>query len=908
MPLTVGTRLGPYVIEALLGAGGMGEVYRARDTRLGRDVALKVLPDAVAFDHGRIARFEREAQALAALNHPHIGTLFGIDQDAGRHFLVMELVDGETLEDRVARGALPVDEALPLARQIAEALEAAHERGIVHRDLKPANVKVTPDGIVKVLDFGLAKGVEPAHAPTLNPAQSPTIAVLATEAGIILGTAAYMSPEQAKGLPTDHRSDIFSFGCLLYELLTSRRAFEGETASDMLASVLAREPQWSALPDTLDRRVIRLLRRCLAKSRRDRWQAIGDVRAEIESILAEPDNAQVPPPAPPPARRAPLALASAFAVVAALAAGLGAWIALVRQPAAVPAVTRFQIAMSPEQVPATNFNREVLTISGDGSTIAIAGDRIYLRPLAEPAARPVPRTEASISTTHPAFAPDGRSLVFWGQVDRSLKRVALERASVTTLAPLLDGGYGLHWAGDVLYVSELGRGILRLSANGGQPQVVVPLQDREQTYGPQLLPDGDTLLFTLGLRTMPSWDQAKIVTQSLRTGERRQIVEGTSGRYVASGHLLFGRGGTLHAVPFDLKTLAVTGDPVAVVEGVRRGAPSSGVVHYAVSDTGTLAYIEGPVTATSAALQVAAFDRTGAAHTLNMPLRAYSTPRVSPDGSRVAIVTQDGSETQVWVHGLVTSSEARKLTIEGNNAFPVWSGDSRKLAFQSLREQEGGIRWQSADGSGKATRLTRAKPGVTHIPQAWSPDGRHLLFDEIETETRRVSLMNLSLSDNAIVPFTSIDSDVPTDATFSTDGKWVAYSVRKANVSHAVVWVEPYPATGSRYQISKDTEDGHHPVWSPDGSELLYTPGPGNRLTSVPITTTPSFSTGEVRLVPRVFLNTPPVVARPYDIARDGKRFIGLRADVGADGRPIPPVIQVVLNWFEELKQRVPIK
>jgi eukaryotic-like serine/threonine-protein kinase len=412
----IGNTIGPYRVVGKLGEGGMGEVYRARDSRLGREVALKVLHEAVACDPDRIARFEREAQSLAALNHPHIGTLFGMDEAAGRHFLVMELVEGQTLEERVGKGPLPVDEALQIARQVADALEAAHERGIIHRDLKPANVKVTPDGVVKVLDFGLAKGVEPAHAAAANPSQSPTISVLATQAGIIFGTAAYMSPEQAKGLPTDHRSDIFSFGCLLYELLTGRRAFVGDTASDMLASVLAREPEWLSLPATIDPRVTKLLRRCLAKSRRDRWQAIGDVRAEIESILAELETRR----APAPARRWPWLLAASFPVVAALAGGAGAWIALAGRPLPVPAVMRLQLVMLPEQVPATNFNRSLLTISRDGTTIGIAGDRIYLRPLAEAQLRPVPRTEAFVSTTHPMFAPDGRSLVFWGQSDRSV--------------------------------------------------------------------------------------------------------------------------------------------------------------------------------------------------------------------------------------------------------------------------------------------------------------------------------------------------------------------------------------------------------------------------------------------------------------------------------------------------------
>ena len=885
----------------------MGEVYRARDTKLGRDVALKVLPGGVERDPARIARFEREAQSLAALNHPNVGTLFGMDQDGGRHILIMELVDGETLEERVARGPVPVDEALRIGRQVAEGLEAAHERGIIHRDLKPANVKVTPDGVVKVLDFGLAKGVESASAAGVNPAQSPTISVLATEAGIILGTAAYMSPEQAKGQPTDHRSDVFSFGCLLFELITGRRAFAGETASDMIASVLAREPDWTALPPTIDRRITRLLRRCLAKARRERFQAIGDVRAEIEAILAEPTVHD----AAAPARRSLWLLGMSFAAVAALAAAVGSAMALARRQVAVPAVTRFQITMSPEQVPATNFNRQVLAISRDGRTIATGGDRLYLRPLAEATARPVPRTEASISTSHPLFAPDGRSLVFWAQADRTLKRVALDNASITTLAPLADGGYGAQWAGEeALYISESGQGIFKLSPNGGQPQVVVPVETDQLIYGPQLLPDGETLLFTLGTRGMASWDRAKIVTQSLRTRERQTIIEdATDGRYVSSGHLLFGRGGALFAVPFDLQKRARSGDPILVVEGIRRGAPgTSGVMHYAVSDTGTLVYIEGPVTATATTLQMAAFDRSGVAQNLNVPLGPYSTPRVSPDGTRVAVVTDDGRESQVWVYALTTSGETRRVTIDGNNLFPVWSPDSQKLAFQSNRGNETGIWWQRADGAGKPTQLTRPEAGRRHIPQAWSRDGRHLLFDEIDNG--RVTILDLSIQDGKITPFTTTASDVPSGATLSPDGKWVAHTVRTVNNNaQALVFVEPYPATGARFQISRDSEDGHHPVWSPDGTELLYTPGPGNRLTSVAITTKPVFSySSEPRLIPRPFVNTPPVVARPYDIMRDGKRLIGLRSDVAADGRPIPPVIQVVVNWFEELKQRVPIK
>lgn len=489
--------------------------------------------------------------------------------------------------------------------------------------------------------------------------------------------------------------------------------------------------------------------------------------------------------------------------------------------------------------------------------------------------------------------------------------MALDNASITTLAPLADGGYGAQWAGEeALYISESGQGIFKLSPNGGQPQVVVPVETDQLIYGPQLLPDGETLLFTLGTRGMASWDRAKIVTQSLRTRERQTIIEdATDGRYVSSGHLLFGLGGALFAVPFDLQKRARSGDPILVVEGIRRGAPgTSGVMHYAVSDTGTLVYIEGPVTATATTLQMAAFDRSGVAQNLNVPLGPYLTPRVSPDGTRVAVVTDDGRESQVWVYALTTSGETRRVTIDGNNLFPVWSPDSQKLAFQSNRGNDAGIWWQRADGFGKPIQLTRPEAGRTHIPQAWSRDGRHLLFDEIDNG--RVTILDLSIQDGKITPFTTTASDVPTGATLSPDGKWVAHTVRTVNNNaQALVFVEPYPATGARFQISRDSEEGHHPVWSPDGTELLYTPGPGNRLTSVAITTKPVFSySSEPRLIPRPFVNTPPVVARPYDIMRDGKRLIGLRSDVAADGRPIPPVIQVVVNWFEELKHRVPIK
>ena len=595
----VGQSLGPYQVLAKIGAGGMGEVYRARDTKLEREVAIKVLPSAVEHDRDRVLRFEREAKALAALHHPHIATLFGMEQDAGRHFLVMELVDGEDLAERLRRGPLPTADALAIARQIAEALEAAHERGIVHRDLKPANIKVTSDETVKVLDFGLAKALvapEGADDAAGGAANSPTLSAMATGAGIILGTAAYMSPEQAKGLPVDHRSDVFSFGCVLFEMLGGHQPFAGETVTDVLASVVAREPDWTMLPGTLDPRISKLLRRCLAKPRRQRWHAIGDVRAELESIIAEPPSAVpaasmlVAPPPPLWRRLAPLA---ATAIVA--GASVGAIVSQLQPASAPPMVVRFQVATSSASALETNFNRSVIAVSPDGRQVVVAGDRLYLRSAADAAPQPVPGTEGFTSTTHPVFSPDGRSLAFWAASDRTLKRVTLGSSAVATVCALSEGGLGIQWVGDHIYIGDQGEGILRVSANGGQPEPVVVPTGREEFYGPQLLADGDTLLFTIGSRGMSSWDQASIVLYSLRTKQRKTLIEGaTNGLYVPTGHLLYSRGGVLYAVALDLSSQAVTGEPVPVIEGVRRSAPgTTGAVHIAVSPAGTLAYLPG---------------------------------------------------------------------------------------------------------------------------------------------------------------------------------------------------------------------------------------------------------------------------------------------------------------------------
>ena len=497
-------------------------------------------------------------------------------------------------------------------------------------------------------------------------------------------------------------------------------------------------------------------------------------------------------------------------------------------------------------------------------------------------------------------------MVFWAANDRTLKRLTFGSSAVTTLCALSEGGLGLEWSGDYIYFSDTGQGVKRISANGGQPELILPVSGRDEAYGPQLLPGGDSMLFTLGTSGMTSWDQASIVIQSLRTNERKTLVEhATNGRYLPTGHLIFGRGGVLFGVPFDLTKQAIVGQPIAMVEGVRRAAPgTTGAVHAVVADNGTLAYLPGPVSSSGAALQLAMFDRTGAAEPLNVPLGPYSHPRIAPDGKFVAVGVDDGKEVQVWIYELSKASAARRLTFGGANRFAEWSHDGLRVAFQSTREGDSGIWWQRADGTDTATRLTRPGPGAAHVPQSFSPDGRHLIYDEVKDG--HVAVWDLSIADQKATPLSSTDSLATSDATFSPDGKWLAYTALPGTPATAIVYVEPYPRTGARYQISKESEDGHHPVWSRDGKELAYTPGPGNRFHVVPITTAPAFGFGDAVLLPRPFVNAPPSAERTYDMTVD-KRVLGLRMDVGPDGRPMPPQVQVVLNWFEELNQRVPI-
>jgi serine/threonine-protein kinase len=904
MALTIGTQLGSHEITALLGKGGMGEVYRARDLKLKREVAIKILPEEFSRDTDRTSRFQREAELLASLNHPNIAAIYDVEEANGSCYLVLELVEGDTLADRLRRGPIPVDEALHIARSICEALEAAHEKGVIHRDLKPANVKITLDGKVKVLDFGLAKALEASPASAIM-SNSPTLSLAATNVGVILGTAAYMSPEQARGRSADQRSDVFSFGCVLYEMFTGRQAFQGEEVSDVLASVLKTEPDLTLLPPNLNSKIRELLRRCLEKNPKARWHAIADVRVEIEAILADPRGVAIDErhqaAAPKPVWKRALPLIAAVILTAAIT-GTAVWNFKAVQP--LP-VIRFPISLG-EGHQFLFVSRPSVTISPDGTQIVYEADRrLYHRSMSELDARLIPGSDTFTSTGNPIFSPDGRSIAFWAASDQTLKKIAVTGGAAVTICPA-DNTYGMSWGTDGTIVFGQGtKGIMRVSANAGKPEQVVSLKPGELAYGPQMLPGGEALLFTLARGdALEDWDNAKIVVQSLKSGERKTLVErGSDARYISTGHIVYAFGGTLFAVAFDLRHLQVTGGQVPVVEGVRRAGSTTGAAHFSFSNTGTLIYVPGPASPGMGDQQVLALmDRKGMIETLKVPPRSYRFLRVSPNGKRVAFTSEQGKDANVWIYDIGGTTAPRQLTVGGANRYPVWSADGERVAFQSDREGELAIFWQRADGVGAAERLTKPEQGVAHIPDSSSPDGLYLSFTATRGTESAVWTLSLKDKDKKATIFAQAPSAMVRNSSFSPDGRWLAYSSSEMTTTSRV-WVQPFPnPTGAKYPI---LEYGH-PMWSPDGKELFYNSANG-QLSVVSITTKPGFEFGAASRVPGVITTTNPLrTPRLWDITRDGKFLIAVSTDQ-ASGTVAPAQIQVVLNWFHELQERVPV-
>ncbi len=898
MPLSVGTRLGPYEILSALGAGGMGEVYRARDTKLDRAVAIKILPEAFAVDTERIARFEREAKTLASLNHPNIAHLHGLEESNGVRALVMELVEGEDLTQRVAGGAIPVDEALLIAKQMADALEAAHEQGIIHRDLKPANIKVRPDGTVKVLDFGLAKALEPTGVASPSISQSPTITTPAmTEAGMILGTAAYMSPEQARGKPVDKRADIWAFGCVLYEMLTGQRAFDGQGVSETLARVIEREPDWARLPATLSPALRIYIRRCLQKDPRQRVQAIGDVRLALEGAF----ETALPQTAAPAAvalwQRVALVGVAAIIATGAIIGTL-VWVALRPAP---PRVSRLQFTPAGAAALSIGWNDRDLAITPDGSRLMYVGNQgtqIFVRAL--DALAPVAVFTGRVAGLF--VSPDGQWIGFYDRLG-VLKKVAVSGGPAVTVATLdTAGSSGATWGPDdtiIVATNSVDTGLQRVSAADGSLTVLTrPDRARGEAdhFWPEMLPGGRAVLYTITSLTGGP-DAAQVAVLDLQTGARRILVRGGShAQYVSTGHLVYAAAGTLRAVPFDLARLETRGTPVTVVPDVV--TTIQGGVDAVVAGDGTLAYVVGSVEGTSRTLVWV--DRQGRETPIPAPPRPYLLPALSPDGTRVAVFAND-QQHDLWLWDLRRTTLTPLTSTPGVDVVQVWTPDSRRLIFTSERAGVRNLFWQAADGAGAVERLTESPD--TQYPTGVSPDGRRLIFnDQSPTTANDVMAMELDAT-RRVTPLVQSPFNEQ-NGTVSPDGRWLAYEANDSG--RFEIYVRPFPEVNSgRWQVSNT--GGTRPIWARRGQELVYV-SPTGALMGVGVARGPSWAaTTPTLVVKEGYFTNLSWWGRSYDISPDGQRFLMIK-EGGADGTAAPASIIVVQHWVEELKRLVPTK
>ncbi len=872
----VGRELGHYRVLEKLGAGGMGEVYRAQDTRLGRDVAIKVLPPEFSRDPERLARFEREARVLASLNHPNIAAIYGFEQHDGVPFLVLELVPGETL-----KGPLPVEEALALARQMAVALDAAHEKGVVHRDLKPANIKITPERQVKVLDFGLAKALSD-EPPAPDSSRSPTMSLAATRAGVILGTAAYMSPEQARAQPVDRRTDIWAFGCVLYEMLAGKQAFPAETISDAIAGVLAREPDWKALPAMTPERLRELLRWCLEKDPRQRLRDIGDARLDLHAPLPAS-----PPRTPSSGRLAWSLLAAATALVAGLVAGVTIW-ALVRGKVPRP-VVRTAVTLPPGDRLTVSRLQPSLALSPDGSRlvyVAVRGgtSQLFLRRLDQLEAVPIPGTEHAAL---PFFSPDGSGIGFFA--GGKLRKVSLSGGAPLTLCEA-QSGRGASWGPDdsIIFtpMNAPGTGLSRAPASGGTPQVLTTPDPKAREHShrwPQVLPGGQAVLFTTYTGENP--DENRVSVLRLDTGERRTLVEGaTYGQYASTGHLVYARSGGLQAVPFDLSRLRVSGKPFPVLEGVHT-QEAAGFAHFSFSGSGSLLY--AAVGLTPGGHSLVWVDRQGNAAPVTQLRRMFYAPRLSPDGRRITLGVMEAGNHEVYLYEPGRDTLTRLTFDPAADITPVWTPDGKRVAFGSNRIEAPGLYWKAADGSGADQRLI----GVGSLPRptSFSPDGKWLAFQQHTPATGGdIWLLHLE-GERKAKPFLQ-NPTWEGEAVFAPNGRWLAYT------SHFDVYVEPFPGPGGKWQIS--TGGGQEPVWARNGRELFYRNG--DRMMAVEVSTGSSFTAGKPRLLfEGQYVSVSSYVS--YDVTPDGRRFLMLK-DMVAD--KAPGHLNLVENWFEELKRR----
>ena len=886
MALSPGTRLGVYEITAPLGEGGMGQVFRARDTKLDRDVAIKVLPEAFAHDADRLARFTREAKTLASLNHPHIAAIYGLEESDGITALVMELVEGDDLSQRIAGGAIPLDEALPIAKQIAEALEAAHEQGIIHRDLKPANIKVRSDGTVKVLDFGLAKALDAgaggAGGAGRDVSQSPTLTSPAmTQAGMILGTAAYMSPEQAKGRPVDRRADIWAFGAVLFEMLTGTRAFPGEDITDTIVSVISKEPDWSALPAAVPVRVTQALRVCLRKDAKQRAHDMADVRLALEGAF-ETAAPQSPTSTTASSRSgrpliAALAVVTVFAIVLAVPA-----VRYLRQtPPPVPPEMRVELTTpgtdAPLQFALSPDGRSLVFVaSGDGPS------RLWLRALDKTEARPLAGTEGA---TYPFWSPDSRSVGFFAAT--TLMRLEVAGGRPQVLATLTGNSFGGSWSADgtILFTRQSTSPLWRIPAAGGEPVAVTHVDaPRQRSHrSPQFLPDGRHFLFFVS----GTPEAAGIYLGALDGGEPRRLTDADSAaQFLMPDQVVFVRQGTLVARRLDLARWELTGDPVTLADRVGVDA-SARFAGFAVSAAGAVAYRAGD----SGSPQLTWFNRMGkAVGAAGEPdPNSMGTPELSPDGRRVAISRTVQDNMDIWLLDLLRGGWTRLTSAASTDLYGVWSPDGMRIAFTSNRKGVFDLYLKPSNGTG--TEDIAVESPITKVPQDWSSDGRWLLYYETNPTTGRDLLArDMSGADHTprVVANTSFQEVL---GQLSPDEHWVTYQTDESGRFEVVV--QRFPDATGKWQVS--TAGGVAPRWRADGKELYFL-APDATMMAVPVTAAgTSFEVGTpVALFPTRIVGGGTVATnRPqYAVARDGRFLINQPV---ADATAAP--ITLLLNW-----------
>ena len=878
MALAAGQRIGVYEVSGSLGAGGMGEVYRARDTRLGRDVALKILPEMFAADPERLARFEREAQVLASLNHPHIAAIYGLEESDTVRALVMELVDGQTLAERIDGQPLPVDDALAISRQIADALEAAHEQGIIHRDLKPANIKLTSGGAVKVLDFGLAKLNDPNASNVSNGSNatmSPTlISPAATTVGVLLGTAAYMAPEQARGRPTDRRVDVWAFGCVLFEMLGGQQAFAGSDVTEVLATVLKSEPDWKALPSSTPARVRAVLERCLQKDPKLRFRDIGDVRLALDGAFETAAPAAAPTPVASPRRR--WVWPAAALAVAALT-GAATW--FITRPSVEPIVpTRFSLVL-PLTDQLTFAAGTMVAVSPDGQTLAYRAARngtfrLFVRRIdqfeAQAIGDPVPG-EA------PFFSPDGEWIVY--VLGNALRKVSVRGGPAETIAPIKETYRGGHWNTDGT-IALAGSGLDLMPAAGGAPTRLATAPTGRRFWYPQIIAGGRAILYT---SSGPRPDAGDIEVFDVASKTSRKLVAGAASRLLPTGHLVFVRSGTLWAARFDDSSLQMQGTPVPVVEGIR--VEGGGAVQYSVGHDGTLMYIPG---ANSAASNLVWIDRRGGQLPFGSAPRTFYSVRVDPASGAVALDLRDsGDGADIWALPPGRQNPTRATFDSGDDTLPAWMPDGR-LVFTSTRDGVPSLFVQSSDGTGQAVKIGSGAQPLDQVSAA--PDGKFVVARSDE-DIVMVSIADKKVTPLIETPFRDRNPDV------SRDGLWITYQSDESGLPE--VYVRPFPDVGKgKWQVSEG--GGTRPVWAHNRRELFYL-GADAVLRSV------TFEIAGGAFIPSApkalgMMPATPGAHRAFDVAADDQRFLTMKGETSNDRAEI----NVVRNWVEELRKRMP--